>query len=119
MWNVNIITVKDNKGNYFVVDKNDSRYLNGELHSTFFNRKYKKETIEKVKQTFKNIKHQQGAKNSQYGTCWIYKYDENNKPINIKIKKEEFNEYLNEGWIKGRKQKIDWINYRNIYIFNI
>ena len=62
MWNVNIITVKDNKGNYFVVDKNDSRYLNGELHGTFFNRKHKKETIEKVKQTFKNIKHQQGAK---------------------------------------------------------
>lgn len=39
-----------------------------------------------------------GEKNSQYGTCWITK-DGNNK----KIKKEDLEIYLNEGWVKGRK----------------
>jgi hypothetical protein len=39
-----------------------------------------------------------GKTNSQYGTCWITK-DNNNK----KIKKEDLEIYLNEGWLKGRK----------------
>jgi hypothetical protein len=39
-----------------------------------------------------------GNKNSQYGTCWITKNDENKK-----IKKEELNSFIIEGWIKGRK----------------
>lgn len=49
---------------------------------------------------FKEIKHQQGEKNSQYGTCWIY----NDKEC-IKIKKEQLEEYISKGWIKGRKMK--------------
>jgi len=39
-----------------------------------------------------------GETNSQYGTCWITK-DGTNK----KIKKEDLETYLNEGWLKGRK----------------
>jgi hypothetical protein len=39
-----------------------------------------------------------GETNSQFGTCWITK-DGTNK----KIKKEDFETYLNEGWLKGRK----------------
>lgn len=39
-----------------------------------------------------------GENNSQYGTCWITK-----DGLNKKIKKEEIETYLNEGWIKGRK----------------
>jgi hypothetical protein len=35
--------------------------------------------------------------NSQYGTVWL-----NNGTKNIKIKKDLLDEYLNEGWIKGR-----------------
>lgn len=42
-----------------------------------------------------------GEANSQYGTCWITK-DSDNK----KIKKEEIDIYLNEGWVKGRKIKL-------------
>jgi hypothetical protein len=38
-----------------------------------------------------------GETNSQYGTCWITK-----EGINKKIKKEDLNTYLNEGWVKGR-----------------
>lgn len=46
----------------------------------------------------KNSIHQQGVKNSQYGTCWIY-----NDKESIKIKKENLDEHLSQGWLKGRK----------------
>lgn len=39
-----------------------------------------------------------GETNSQYGTCWITK-----DGVNKKIKKEDLETYLNEGWVKGRK----------------
>lgn len=39
-----------------------------------------------------------GETNSQFGTCWITK-----DGVNKKIKKEELDTYLNEGWVKGRK----------------
>lgn len=39
-----------------------------------------------------------GENNSQFGTCWITK-DE----INKKIKKEDLETYLLDGWLKGRK----------------
>ena len=37
------------------------------------------------------------TKNSQYNTCWI-----NNSIINKKIKKDILNEYISNGWTKGR-----------------
>lgn len=39
-----------------------------------------------------------GETNSQFGTCWITK-----EGINKKIKKEDLETYLNDGWVKGRK----------------
>ncbi len=39
-----------------------------------------------------------GEANSQYGTCWVTK-----DGLNKKIKKEELDTYLNEGWFKGRQ----------------
>ena len=56
------------------------------------------ESREKRKETFKNIKHAQGNKNSQFGTCWIYHELIGNK----KCKKELLPEYIEQGWIKGR-----------------
>ncbi|MFA5484922.1 MAG: GIY-YIG nuclease family protein [Candidatus Pacearchaeota archaeon] len=47
--------------------------------------------------SFKNVNHQQGSKNSQYGTMWIYHTDTNH---NMKIKKDE---PIPKGYIKGRK----------------
>ena len=46
------------------------------------------------------IYYAQGEKNSQYGTCWIY-----NSILkeNKKIKKEFLNNWIEQGWIKGRK----------------
>lgn len=39
---------------------------------------------------------QKGVLNSQYGTCWITK-----DGLNKKIKKEDLEIYLKEGWVKG------------------
>jgi hypothetical protein len=39
-----------------------------------------------------------GNKNSQFGTCWIYKNEENKK-----IKTNELDKWLSLGWFKGRK----------------
>jgi len=69
-------------------------------YDTFKNRNHSEETIEKMKLKHKLNEHQKGNKNSQYGTCWINKEKENKK-----IKKEELNTWLEQGWIKGRKIK--------------
>ena len=42
-----------------------------------------------------------GVKNSQYGTCWITKNNEDKK-----IKKIDINSYLNDGWVRGRNVSI-------------
>jgi hypothetical protein len=65
-------------------------------------KKQTKEAIENQKQIFKLIGHQQGKNNSQFGTCWITKLNENKK-----IKKELLNNYLQLGWIKGRNMEAD------------
>jgi hypothetical protein len=39
-----------------------------------------------------------GEANSQYGTCWITK-----DGLNKKIKKEDLESHIIEGWVKGRK----------------
>lgn len=57
------------------------------------------EMIEKKKATFKKIKHQQGEKNSQYGTCWISFIDPN---MSKRIPKNLLPLYIDQGWIKGR-----------------
>lgn len=100
VWSKNKVLVKDKSNNVYFVEINDERYLSGKLVPFWKDRKHKKETIEKVKQKYKEIKHQQGEKNSQYGTCWVMKDD-----INKKIKKEDLEFYLQKGWIKGRKIK--------------
>lgn len=44
----------------------------------------------------KNSLHQEGEKNSQFGTLWV-----NKEGANKKIKKEEKDKYLEEGWFLG------------------
>jgi hypothetical protein len=46
----------------------------------------------------KNSNHQKGEGNSQFGTCWITRNGENKK-----IKKQELEAYIQQGWEKGRK----------------
>ena len=99
-WSHDRILSKDKNGKCFFVLKDDDRLKNGELVPFWKNKKIPNERKEKLKEIYKNIKHQQGEKNSQYGTCWITK-----DGINKKIKKEELSLYETEGWIKGRKIK--------------
>ena len=96
--NKGLVSVKDKNGNYFSVSVDDPRYLSGELKHIWVDRKHSKETIQKVKNTFKKICHQQGSKNSQYGTCWIHDSEKS-----FRIKKEDLESYLQRGYIKGRK----------------
>jgi hypothetical protein len=55
------------------------------------------DAIIKRKETMSKIQHQQGAKNSQFGKYWI-----SNDTENKKIKKEELEKYVSEGWRRGR-----------------
>jgi len=57
------------------------------------------EAIEKRKETYKEINHQQGVKNSQYGKMWIYSDKE---CCSKKINKTDS---IPKGWKKGRKIK--------------
>lgn len=93
----NKVTVKDRYNNFYQVSVDDERYKNGELVPVWSGRKHNAQDIEKMKKTLKQINHQQGDKNSQYGTCWI-----TNGETNKKVKKEELNFYVSEGWHKGR-----------------
>lgn len=101
-----MIPIKDKDGNKYSVSKNDQRYLSGELvhslkgkkqhlNSSWIGKTHKSES--KFKIGAANSITQKGKSNSQYGTCWITK-----DGLNKKIKKEESDLYLNQGWIKGR-----------------
>jgi hypothetical protein len=63
------------------------------LKQDWLGRKHSEETKLKMRKP-KNI----GETNSQYGTCWITK-----DGLNKKIKKENLESYINDGWVKGRK----------------
>jgi flagellar motility protein MotE (MotC chaperone) len=58
-------------------------------------KKHSDETKKKIGET--NSVKQSGEKNSQYGTCWITK-----DGVNKKIKKEDLDSFIQDGWIKGR-----------------
>ena len=98
----NKLLVKDKNNECCLIDKNDPRYLKGELQLFWIGRKHKTETCNKIKNTMAKHKHQQGKKNSHFGTCWICNLELKKSII---IKKEELEKFLSEGWIKGRKQK--------------
>ena len=67
------------------------------INSTgFLNKNHTEESKKKIGQS--NSINQKGEKNSQYGTCWITK-----DGINKKIKKNYIENFLKDGWIKGRK----------------
>ena len=91
------VLVKDVDGTTSMVYKNDERYINGELKLFWCGRKHTEETKNKIRKILKEKKHQQGEKNSQYGTCWV-----NNGVENIRIKKEKLEEYITKGFVKGR-----------------
>jgi len=79
-------------------ESHKNEYINGrkKMPPSFLGRKHTSETIEKMKKSMKGK--QTGKLNSQYGTCWIIKNNENKK-----IDKTFLEEWLKLGWIQGRK----------------
>ena len=57
---------------------------------------HSEETKKKMSESSKG--NGKGKTNSQYGTCWITRDGENKK-----IKKEDLDNYISDGWLKGRK----------------
>lgn len=75
-------------------------HIDGKIkYDNFLGLKHSNETKEQMKKTFKEIGHQQGEKNSQFGKMWIYSLE---LKQNIKIFKIE---PVPEGWLIGRKMK--------------
>ncbi len=72
---------------------NDEGKIN---HNTFFGKKHSKKTRKIMSE--KRIGKYTGKENSQYNTCWITK-----DGVNKKIKKEDLEFFLKDGWEKGRK----------------
>lgn len=66
-----------------------------DVFKSFLGRKHTEET--KQKMSLKAKINSTGAKNSQYGTCWITNGQENKK-----IKKEELDIWIDRGYYKGR-----------------
>jgi hypothetical protein len=62
---------------------------------TFSGKKHSETTKEKISKT--KLKQGIGETNSQYGTCWITK-----DGVNKKIKKEDLDTFIQDGWVKGR-----------------
>lgn len=61
---------------------------------SWLGKKHKEETKKKISEANKKMI---GEKNSQYGTCWITNGKENKK-----IRKEELDSYIQQGYYKGR-----------------
>ena len=55
--------------------------------------------IEKRKKTFSNICHQQGVKNSQFGSCWVTSAE----GVTKKISRKELDYFIEMGYRHGRK----------------
>jgi len=68
--------------------------------NAFKGKKHSDEAKKKIGEA--NSKHQKGEGNSQFGKIWIYNLDEK---VSKRIEKDELPEYLDLGWLKGRKIK--------------
>lgn len=100
------VVVKDKNNNFYSVSINDERYKKGILVPIWKDRHHTQETKDKLKQTFKNIKHQQGINNSQYGKIWISKLNDDNTTYTTRsINKKDLDSYLSVGWFIGRRTK--------------
>lgn len=93
----NTILCKNKNGNIYRVPVESDIYKSGELKSFWSGLKHSESTKEKMRKKHKENGGQKGEKNSQYGTCWITK-----NGINKKIKKDNLDSYLKDGWRKGR-----------------
>jgi hypothetical protein len=78
------------------------RYSDGNIVPPFLGKKHSDSS--KVKIGMANSVSQSGSKNSQFGTTWIYSLDLKEC---MKIKKDDLELFLEQGWTKGRKTFVD------------
>ncbi len=96
--NADRISIRDSEGNTFQVSIDDPRYLSGELVPVWTGKRHNEESKKKIGKA--NSIAQKGSGNCNYGRCWIYNLElQQSKPIS----KDELNDWINKGWIKGRK----------------
>lgn len=110
----NRVTIIDENGNTKSVFKDDPKYIDGTYVLYWVGKKHTKETKNKIKKRHLETGHQKGEKNSQFGTCWVYNDEES-----IRIKKEDLDEYISNGWKKGRKytkSQLETINKKREYL---
>lgn len=79
-------------------DQEISKRLLEGASKSFKGKTHTEETRRKIGE--KNSKTQTGELNSQFATCWIHNTE---RKINRRIKKEEIEKYLQEGWEFGMK----------------
>ena len=75
-----------------------SKSLTGDKNH-FYGKKHSEETLVKMRESHKGL--QDGEKNSQFGTCWITNGSEARK-----IKKDDLQSWIDNGWRKGRKRSL-------------
>ena len=92
-----LILCKDNNGNNYKVDKDDPRYLSGDLVPVWLGRHHSKKSKDIISE--KNSKANLGEKNPRYGKTLV-----NNGRINKAIPLSEVDEFLknNENWRLGK-----------------
>jgi hypothetical protein len=69
---------------------------NSKGNKSWTGKQHTEETKQKMSESSKGMGI--GETNSQYGTCWITRDN-----VNKKIKKEDLDSFIQDGWIKGRK----------------
>ena len=114
-----LITDEEFRNNYSLKQSKNSKKAMLEGKMIPINESYDwigKKHSEKSKKLISEVKKGVGIgeTNSQYNSHWISK-----DGIDKKIKKEELNFWLNEGWIKGRKTCISKNNFSNSLIDEI
>ena len=78
-------------------NNNKNAHLNGNCcYDNFKDKSHSEETKQLMSEQRKGTGI--GENNSQYGTCWITK-----EGVNKKVKKDELDSHLYDGWITGRK----------------
>lgn len=92
------VTVVDSKGKAHSLAVGSEEWKSGEYHGTFKGKNHTTEAKEKIGEN--NSISQKGKKNSQFGTKWI-----NKEGVNKKITPDMLDEYLEKGWVLGRKDK--------------
>ena len=70
-------------------------------------RSHRDETREKMRSTHQKKENHKGEKNSQFGSVWVYHLEQK---VSKKIKKEELQNYIDNGWIQGRKMNFETSN---------